>query len=122
MGLTAESGSARQNSHAQFGRSIIHNRQMVLGLAAAIVSGNVAVPVVRFISLKLVRGSPLCCGLVANLGHWAAMAVLRIKAVIDLTLKVALGVFRDRSTAVASKRALGCCRKPRIRTTRNAKT
>ena len=45
-------------------------------------------PVVIFISLELIRGSPLRSRLIAGLGHRAAIAVLRIEAVIDLAVKI----------------------------------
>jgi hypothetical protein len=62
------------------------------------VTTYVAVPVVHFISLELLRGSPLRCWLIANLGLWAVISVLRVKAVIHLALKV-VGAMKPRTRA-----------------------
>lgn len=70
----------------------------MLGFATVVVFGYLAVPVMHFISLELVRGSPLRRGLVANLGCWAAITVLWIKAAIDLAMKV-VGAMKPRTRA-----------------------
>src|SRR5580658_5909940 len=57
-----------------------------------------AVPIVHFIPPELRCGSPLRRGLVANLGQWAAIAVLWIEVVIHLSLE-SVGPMKPRTRA-----------------------